>query len=758
MTASTRSTRFSVIVSALDAQGHLRECLEGGLGGSRRQPADVEIICVDNDSPEGTRAIMAEYEKRDPRVHVVRLPERLPLGRARDAAARRATGDYLLFLEGRDVLVPGAFAALTQRVNETDRPDLVLFDHLRTHWRTAPVGSGDARLFALPGRAVFTTFLHPEILNTTATLANRAVRADFYAAHRELFAVQEYDEVVPATGSLLAAERIAVLDDVVLRRTEPESVLPEEGQFALFDHFEALWELIERGRVRSEQRVAVFNAMVRRYLKVLTVPGLTDREQAEFFRLACRHFTRYKPAGYQRPANLNGVRHAMLERGSYAGYRALQSANRKRRTVRSLAVKAKRRAAQAVRDGAYREQLRHPVEPDLAVFSAYWDRGIACSPGAISARLAELAPDIRQVWVVRRGDVPLVPPGVDLVVPGSRRYWSVMARAKYFVNNVNFPDALVKRPGQVHLQTHHGTPLKRMGIDQIPYPATSRGVDYDALLERCARWDYSVSANRHSTEVWERAYPVPFTSLDYGYPRNDVYYTATARDVLRVRERLGIRPGRKALLYAPTHRDYEAAWTPRLDLERLARTLGEEYVVLVRGHYFYDRGLSPLEELHRRGVIIDVSQYDSVEELGLACDALITDYSSVMFDYANLDRPIVLFADDWETYAVTRGVYFDLTEHSPGAVATSQDEVESLFLTGAWCDERSAARRAAFRRRFCDFDDGHAAERVVRHVFLGQRGVPAVVPVERRTPAPTPRAAERAVRPDDAPAPGPLPV
>lgn len=374
----------------------------------------------------------------------------------------------------------------------------------------------------------------------------------------------------------------------------------------------------------------------------------------------------------------------MLERDSYSGYRALQLANRKRRSVRTLAAKARKKAAEVAKEGAYREQLRHPIEEDLAVFSAYWDRGVTCNPGAISAKLAELAPQIRQVWVVRRDDVPLVPAGLDYVVPGSHRYWSVLARAKYLVNNVNFPDSVIKRPGQIHVQTHHGTPLKRMGTDQIPYRATSRGVDYEALLERCARWDYSVSANRHSTETWSRAYPVPFASLDYGYPRNDLYYTATAEDVLGIRERLGIAPGKKALLYAPTHRDYEAAWTPRLDLERLAKTLGDDFVLLVRGHYFYDRGLSPLQELHRRELIIDVSGYDSVEELCLASDALITDYSSVMFDYANLDRPIVVFADDWVTYSVTRGVYFDLTEQAPGAVALSQADIERLFLDGGW--------------------------------------------------------------------------
>ncbi len=741
-------TTISVIVTARDAQGHLRECLDSVLAAPAAGGPAVEVVCVDNGSGDGTRAIMDEYAATDPRVTVTAPDRPAAPGPAMDAGVRRATGDHLLLLDARDRLVPGALAALAHRAAEAGDPDLVLFDHVRVHWRTPPAGSSDGRLFAGPGRAVVSTRTHHELLALNPVMANRLVRAGFLAGHRDLLTTPGAGEALPAIGLLLAATRVAVLDEVLMRRTEPENGPAEDDPFTLFPTQERLAALLDALDARPEQRLLVFGALTRRMLRVLDGDTLDEDGHAEYFRLTADHFTRHRPAGYRRPADLNGVRHALLERGSHAAYRAFSAADRRRRGVRGLAVRTRRRAADLVKDGFYREQLRHPVEEDLAVFSAYWDRGIACSPGAISARLAELAPGVRQVWVVRKRDVPLLPPGTDHVVPGSRRYWSVMARAKYFVNNVNFPDSLVKRTGQIHVQTHHGTPLKRMGIDQIPFPATSRGVDYDALLERCARWDYSVSANRHSTETWERAYPVPFTSLDYGYPRNDVYHTSTAADVARVRERLGIAPGRTALLYAPTHRDYEAGWTPRLDLERLARALGEDFVLLVRGHYFYDRGASPLEALHRRGLIVDVSGYDSVEELGLASDALVTDYSSVMFDYANLDRPIVVYADDWETYAVTRGVYFDLTEHAPGPVATDQDALEALLLGGGWRDQRSAQRRAAFRRRFCAFDDGHAAERVVNHVFLGRPHTPAIVPLEERAPAPgPPRAPARTADP-----------
>ncbi len=98
---------------------------------------------------------------------------------------------------------------------------------------------------------------------------------------------------------------------------------------------------------------------------------------------------------------------------------------------------------------------------------------------------------------------------------------------------------------------------------------------------------------------------------------------------------------------------------------------------------------------------------------------MITDYSSVMFDYANLDRPIVIYAPDWDAYSRVRGVNFDLLAAPPGAVETTQDGLIEAFQTERYLDSANAARRKEFAHTFCEWDDGHAAERVVRRVFLG---------------------------------------
>jgi len=325
------------------------------------------------------------------------------------------------------------------------------------------------------------------------------------------------------------------------------------------------------------------------------------------------------------------------------------------------------------------------------------------------------------------------------VLLGSAAYRRITERATYFVNNVNWPGTLVKRPGSVHVHTHQGTPLKYMGADLLDKPGARYGLDVPQMLRRADRWDYSLVANRYSELVWERAYPCHFTSLRTGSPRNDVLVGAGPDRGAAVRARLGIPDGHTVVLYAPTRRDYRrSGHVDRIDPARFARDLGEGHTLVVRLHPSLAagpaRGLG-LSELHRRGVLVDATDEPHVTDLMLASDVLVTDYSALMFDYANLDRPIVVHADDWGAYTASRGAYFDITAEPPGHVSRSYRELAWLFASGAWRDEEAARLRAAFRERFCEFDDGRAAERVVRTLMLGE-AMPAPVAVRDVLPSP----------------------
>ncbi|MFF8873059.1 CDP-glycerol glycerophosphotransferase family protein [Streptomyces massasporeus] len=726
---------LSVVVHGPNVQDHLTELLDS-LAAHSLPDAEVIVAAVGDWARETA-------ERHAPDVQVVPLPDGTGDAAARAAGAARASGRWLHFVHAKDGLPAGTPRTVAERVAELPgEVDVLLLDHVRSTWHTSGMPSPDGSILARAGRADVALDDCAPLLRLTPLLGTRVLRADFWRAHESRLSTD--DEPYAALAALLLADRVACLPHVAyedrrLRLASLPPVTPEQ-RYGLVERYESLVDLT---RDRRAAHTVLYDLMVRDCLRTFARGGMPEEVAREFFRRASLAALRRRPENHRRPAGLEGIRRSLLEEGAYAKYRAFQAVNRSRRTAKSALRARKRQAGAKLRDHQYRRALGRPVNPHLAVFSAYWNRGVACNPAAIAAKLAELAPQIHAVWVVTEENAALLPPGTDHVVPGSRRYWEVLATAKYLVNNVNFPNAVVKRPDAVHVQTHHGTPLKRMGIDQMAFPAAAQGLDFPALLERIDKWDFSVSANSHTTRMWERAYPSRYVSLDHGYPRNDVYYTAGAGDIRRVRDRLGIAPGRRAVLYAPTHRDYEAGWTPRLDLAALSDRLGDDTVLLVRGHYFYGGAASPLTNLRRTGRIIDVSSYDPVEELCLAADVLVTDYSSIMFDYANLDRPIVIHADDWETYRTTRGVYFDLMDQAPGPVARTQQELTEILTTEAWRDEGATKTRAVFRRRFCEYDDGRAAERVVRRVFLGQDGrdLPPVLPIEERTPAPTPQEA-----------------
>ncbi|MEV5989290.1 bifunctional glycosyltransferase family 2 protein/CDP-glycerol:glycerophosphate glycerophosphotransferase [Streptomyces sp. NPDC052051] len=721
--------RFSIIVPAFGVAGRLSQALDSVLAQSC---GDFELIlvCDAPDSPAGT--VAAAYAERHSRVVPLTSPPSGGTGVARTTGTGAARGSYLLFLDGDDTLAPGALAAVDARLAAIGEVDVLYVDHERVHWwdaetTTPPLGSAPDGAFA-PGLA-------PDVTGVSVPVWSAVYRRAFIAEHQLAFSSGHFTDVGWGGLVTLAAESVALLRSVcvrhLLRRQGSELHSPGEHQLDLLDQVELVLTRAAELALPAHRSGPLFEQLFSVVLRTATRPErLPVRLRRAFFRRAGLLYRRHRPAGYRPPAGSVGVQHRLLASGAYTAFHALRSLNQG-------AAKAAKRAPvpHMVRTRArYAVQLRRPLDENLAVYCAYWGRGYTCNPAAIHAKARELAPHIRSVFLVERDAVDSVPKDVEYAVLGSHAAWDLLARARYLVNNANFADTVVKRPGSVHLQTQHGTPLKKMGVDQSTYPVVaSVSGSFTKLLARVDRWDFNLSSNRHSTHMWERAFPGTYETLEYGYPRNDVLYTATAEDVTRIRRDLGVPDDKKALLFAPTHRDYSTGFDARLDLAAFCEAIGDDYVVLLRAHYFYDQGTA-----RGSGRIIDVTGHRSAEEICLAADALITDYSSIMFDYANLDRPIVVYADDWEVYRETRGVYFDLPAAPPGHVARTFEELASVFRDGGWADDSAAALRAAFRERFCSFDDGRAAERVVRRVLLGEppESIPPVIPLAERIPAP----------------------
>ncbi|MER6122017.1 CDP-glycerol:glycerophosphate glycerophosphotransferase [Streptomyces sp. NPDC001795] len=726
--------RFSVIVPVYKVQGFLHECLDSVLGQSY---ADFELIAVDDRSPDGCGAILDRYAERDERVRVLHLPENVGLGRARNAGLEHARGDYVLFLDSDDYYTPGLLAAVAARLATAADPDILVFDHVRTHWWGRGGRSTSADLLAAAGTDTFSIRESPQYLHLFLVAWNKAYRRSFFVGHDLQYAPGLYEDAPVTYRSMVLADRIACLDRIGVeyrqRRQGAITRTPGRRHFDIFQQYEGLFTFLEGRPDLAWARPLLFERALDHMLFVLAREDrVTAADRPDFYREIRSFHHRHLPDGFTLPEGERGTEMRLLATAPYASYAALRGL----RVLREYAAGGSRRAARVVSNRAqqawYAAQLRRPLDRGLAVYSAAHHQGVSGDPAAIHAAARELAPHIRGVWVVHEDAVDSLPPGIDHVTPGSPRYYEVMARATYWVNNVNWPGALVKRPGSVHIHTHQGTPLKYMAADLLGKPGARHGFDVPQMLRRADRWDHSLVANRHSELVWDRAYPCRFTSARTGSPRNDVLVNAKPDDGARFRLRHGIPEDHTVVLYAPTRRDYvRGGHVDRFDPARFAEDLGKGHTLVVRLHPSLAEGPARamgLAELHRRGLVVDATDEPQVEEAMLASDVLVTDYSALMFDYANLDRPIVVHADDWGAFTASRGAYFDITASAPGHVSRSYRELAWLFASGCWRDQESARLRAGFRARFCEFDDGRAAERVVRTLMLGEPDLPASIP------------------------------
>ena len=719
-------TLLSVVMPVHGVQGYLRECLDSLLGQSF---TDVEIVAVDDCSPDRSGEILAEYAAADPRVKVLTLPENVGMGPARNAGLRAATGAYVWFVDSDDWVDETALGAIARRLRDTG-PDVLFVGFDRVHWDGRVEADRWARTLT-EAPAEFTADAYPEILNVLHVPWNKVVRRDLLIDYDLRFEAGWYEDVSYTYPLLVVAERMSTLPRVCVhyrqRRTGAATRTRDDGHFAIFDHWTLAMSLVERhgGERAAGLRPLLVRRMMSHYLVTFRNPERLHRgSRKRFFdRMHADHERYAEPDGYPLPSGLQRFRHRLVGRGDYRLYRVWDLAARLRdagadrlRSGAGLARRVLGRMRQGVFRVYYRAQLTRPVDQRLALYAAYWYRGVSCNPAAIAAAAARLAPDLRAVWVVHRDRVAALPPGTDYVVAGTLRYYRALARARWLINNVNWPQFVVKRRGATHVMTHHGTPLKRMGVDQASHPVAATDRDFAAQMRRVDRWDVSITANAHTTQAWERAYPARHETLEVGYPRNDRLAVATAEEIAGVRASLGLTPDERVILYAPTHREWLRPGASVLDVEDLADQLGPDAVVLARSHYFAVP--AGARNARRSGRLIDVSGHPVVEDLYLAADVLITDYSSAMFDYAVLDRPIVIYAPDWEVYQQLRGVYFDLMAGPPGAVATTYPELVDLLRSNRYLTGEASAARARFREIFCALEDGGAAERVVRRVLL----------------------------------------
>ncbi|WP_040165017.1 CDP-glycerol glycerophosphotransferase family protein [Microbacterium gorillae] len=356
---------------------------------------------------------------------------------------------------------------------------------------------------------------------------------------------------------------------------------------------------------------------------------------------------------------------------------------------------------QAALERRYAAQTGDVFE-DAVFFESFYGRNASCNPLALDAEIARVAPGVTRYWSVVDLSVQ-VPEGAVPVVEGSPQWWRARGTSRLLIVNDWLRRRYVRRRGQRVLQTWHGTPLKRLALHRPGFDPR-RTV---AVWRESRRWDALLAQNPYAARILRSAYAFRRSVWVEGYPRDDVLSTG---DGAATRAALGIAADERVILFAPTWRDDREHIVDFLDPVRLAEDA--DAVVLVRGH---SRTLLPGEDAHGPRVI-DVTGYPDTSQLMLAADALVTDYSSIMFDFSVTGKPMYFLVPDMEHYrGELRGFYFDLAELAPGPLVRTHDELRDALAAE---DQAAFAERyRRWRARFNPRDDGSAAERVVARLL-----------------------------------------
>lgn len=392
--------------------------------------------------------------------------------------------------------------------------------------------------------------------------------------------------------------------------------------------------------------------------------------------------------------------------------------------VRPEEAHGQRKLWEAARAKAAREGLR-----DAVLFISYNGKQYSDSPRAIHEELVRRGSTLEQLWEVNDDQVEL-PGTLTAVRRRGAEWYDALASSRYIVTNVRMSEFFERRPDQVLIQAWHGTPLKKIGRDvkevhfsYAPGMATVKKKEGTKKAPaKPPEWSHLISPNRFSTEIFKRAFKGSYGELlEVGFPRNDLMYSPDVDKIAAgIRDRIGLPAGKRVVLYTPTWRDDQYYGRGRykfdlqLDLAAAKERLGDDHVLLIRPHSNVVDAVPGAGD----GFVWDVSAYPDVNDLFLIADVMITDYSSVLFDYVNTGRPILFFTYDLEHYRdVLRGFYFDFEADAPGPLLRTSDEVIDALADIDRVAEKYQEAYGKFTARFCDLDDGNAAGRTIDQAF-----------------------------------------
>ncbi len=359
------------------------------------------------------------------------------------------------------------------------------------------------------------------------------------------------------------------------------------------------------------------------------------------------------------------------------------------------------------------ESKKQPIERNKIIFSNYDGMGYGGNCKYIAEEFIRRDYPVKLVWVVLDRNIESIPKQIKKVLIGTPQYYRELFTSGVYVTNTvhNFYED--KREGQFFINTWHGYGPFKLAEGSVNKDAENR----ERYSRSNAASNLFLTASRFYTQIYRKSFYYEGEVMECGAPRNDVFFKDNTAIKASVYEKLAISFNKKIVLYAPTFREDTANSFQKYDIDMkrilnaLEQRFGGEYILVYRfHHYLYALGMPQ----NYYADAIDVTYYPDIQELLVAADVVITDYSSLMWDFSLQRRPVFLYQNDETDYENDRGFYSPVSEW-PYPKAHTQDELVDTIMH--FDNNEYIKKLNAFFEKYGSCDDGHAAERVVERIL-----------------------------------------
>lgn len=700
--------KVSVIIPVFNTEEFLDSCIDSVLA---QTYDDLEILLINDASKTSCTEQLYKFKKRDERIKLFHFQKRRGVGFARNFGIQQATGEYIYFLDSDDYIPPETITYLVEHIGN--------HNIIKGKMKATDLNSS----FTISFKGLFKpkTYLDNRFnLIKNNSVLNILFKKEFVEKENLKFSIEldVYSDMEFIFPAFEKVDRVLYLEEGVYFRRRRNDPISNPSLSQLDQGFRIKQYLLAYSDLKFilEDEIAhqALDKSLLNFYRKNIVRYFYDNDQIKgiFPNLYKAILLLDKELLRQYDWVLKKEVNTIIKGDMYA-FKRVTARHHFLRDLRKGLKKDRKKFIYS------RIFMKLPLKENIVFFESFLGKNYSDSPKYIYEYMLKNKKKYKFVWSFN--EKTAIPGNAVQVKRFSLRYYYYLARAKYWVSNSRMPKHLQKREGNIYLQTWHGTPLKRLvfDMDEI-YSADPK---YKAnFYEQSRRWDYLSSPNQYSSEIFKRAFKFNNTLLEFGYPRNDILYQKNSPEhIKKLKRKMNIPINKKVILYAPTWRDDDYFsrgkynFELELDLERMKEKLGEDYIILLRMHYFI---ANEIDISAYEGFAFNVSSYDDIAELYLVSDLLITDYSSVFFDYSNLKRPILFYTYDLEKYRdELRGFYLDINEDLPGPLLRTTEDVIHAVINLDEISIEYAKKYERFYQTFCKWDDGNATEKTVSAVF-----------------------------------------